>query len=116
MTTASWPCPCRNWSHWSWDIHKAGFQVCIHANGDATIDMVLNAYQKAQDAFPREDTRHRIEHCTVVNPDILRRMKALGCVATPFCTYVFHHGRRCNSTESGGCNGCSRSVRSWTME
>jgi predicted amidohydrolase YtcJ len=76
------------------DIHKAGFQVCIHANGDATIDMVLNAYQKAQDAFPREDTRHRIEHCTVVNPDILRRMKALGCVATPFCTYVFHHGEK----------------------
>ena len=76
------------------DMHAAGFQVCIHANGDATIDMVLNAYQKAQDAFPREDTRHRIEHCTVVNPDILRRMKAQGCVATPFCTYVFHHGEK----------------------
>ena len=76
------------------DIHQAGFQVCIHANGDATIDMVLNAYEQAQAAFPREDTRHRIEHCTVVNPDILRRMKELGCVATPFCTYVFHHGEK----------------------
>ncbi len=76
------------------DIHEAGFQVCIHANGDATIDMVLNAYRKAQDAFPREDTRHRIEHCSVVNPDILRRMKELGCVATPFCTYVYHHGEK----------------------
>lgn len=76
------------------DIHQAGFQVCIHANGDATIDMVLDAYEKAQTAFPREDTRHRIEHCTVINPDILRRMKELGCVATPFCTYVFHHGEK----------------------
>jgi predicted amidohydrolase YtcJ len=76
------------------DMHRAGFQVCIHANGDLTIDMVLTAYEKAQALFPREDARHRIEHCTLVNPDLLRRMKALGCVATPFCTYVYHHGEK----------------------
>jgi len=76
------------------DMHRAGFQVCIHANGDLTIDMVLTAYETAQAAFPRSNTRHRIEHCTLVNPDLLRRMKALGVVATPFCTYVYHHGEK----------------------
>ena len=76
------------------DMHRAGFQVGIHANGDLTIDMVLTAYEKAQAAFPRPDARHRIEHCTLVNPDLLRRMRALGCVATPFCTYVYHHGEK----------------------
>ena len=76
------------------EMHRAGFQVCIHANGDLTIDMVLTAYEKAQAAFPRVDARHRIEHCTLVNPDLLRRMQALGCVATPFCTYVYHHGEK----------------------
>ena len=76
------------------DMHRAGFQVCIHANGDLTIDMVLTAYEKAQAAFPRPDARHRIEHCSLVNPDLLRRMRALGCVATPFCTYVYHHGEK----------------------
>ena len=75
-------------------MHRAGFQVCIHANGDLTIDMVLTAYEKAQKAHPRADTRHRIEHCTLVNPDLLARMKALGCIATPFCTYVYHHGEK----------------------
>ena len=75
-------------------VHRAGFQVCVHANGDVTIDMVLTAYEKAQAAFPREGIRHRLEHCTVVNPDLLRRMKALGCVATPFCTYVYYHGEK----------------------
>ena len=68
------------------DMHRAGFQVCIHANGDLTIDMVLTAYEKAQAAFPRPDARHRIEHCTLINPGLLKRMRALGCVATPFCT------------------------------
>ena len=79
---------------WAMEIHRAGFQVCIHSTGDSAIDMVLTAYEKAQGAYPRPDPRHRIEHCTLVNPDILRRMKALGCVATPFCTYVYYHGEK----------------------
>ena len=76
------------------EMHKAGFQVCIHANGDSTIDMVVSAYERAQEADPRPDPRHRIEHCTLVNPDLLSRMKALGAVATPFCTYVYYHGEK----------------------
>jgi len=76
------------------EMHREGFQVCIHANGDLTIDMVLTAYEKAQAAYPRPDPRHRIEHCTLINPDLLRRMNALGCIATPFCTYVYHHGEK----------------------
>jgi len=55
---------------------------------------VLTAYEKAQAAHPRPDPRHRIEHCTLINPDLLRRMNALGCIATPFCTYVYHHGEK----------------------
>ena len=76
------------------EIHRAGFQVCVHANGDAAIDMVLAAYEKAVAAHPRPDPRHRIEHCTLVTPSILQRMAKLGCIATPFCTYVYHHGEK----------------------
>lgn len=79
---------------WVMDIHRAGFQVCIHANGDSAIDMVLRAYEQAQSAFPRHDTRHRIEHCTLVDPDILERIRRLGAVPTPFCTYVYYHGEK----------------------
>ena len=75
-------------------IHRAGFQVCIHANGDLAIDMVLKAYEKAQLEHPRIDPRHRIEHCTLVNPDLLKRMHDLGVIATPFCTYIYHHGEK----------------------
>lgn len=71
--------------------HKAGFQIGVHANGDVTIDMVLNAYEKALSALPATDHRWRIEHCTLVNPSIIARMKRLGVIPTPFCTYVYHH-------------------------
>jgi len=44
------------------EAHKAGWQVQIHANGDRAQDMVLDAYEAAQRAFPRADARDRIEH------------------------------------------------------
>jgi len=44
------------------EAHRAGWQVQIHANGDRAQDMVLEAYEAAQKAFPREDARDRIEH------------------------------------------------------
>ncbi len=76
------------------EIHRAGFQVCIHANGDLAIESVLNAYERAQTEYPRPNPRHRIEHCTLVNPDLLSRMNRLRTIATPFCTYVYYHGEK----------------------
>lgn len=75
-------------------VHKAGYQIEIHANGDRAIDMVLTAYEKVMKEFPRTDPRHRIAHCTVVNPDLLERIKKLGVVALPFSTYVWEHGEK----------------------
>ena len=72
--------------------HRAGWQIGIHANGDRTIEMVLNAYERAQRMWPREDTRHRIEHCSLVNPTLLERIRDLGVIPTPFYTYVYYHG------------------------
>lgn len=74
------------------DIHGSGFQVGVHANGDVAIDMVLRAYELALRQNPRADARHRIEHCTLVNPDLLKRIATLGCIPTPFYTYVYYHG------------------------
>ncbi|HUE87513.1 MAG TPA: amidohydrolase [Vicinamibacterales bacterium] len=76
------------------DAHRHDFRVAIHANGDVTIDMVLKAYEKVLAKYPRPDTRHRIEHCSLVNPDLLRRIKAIGAIPTPFWTYVYYHGEK----------------------
>jgi hypothetical protein len=76
------------------DAHRHDFQVGIHANGDLAIDMVLNAYERVLSKWPRKDARHRLEHCSLVNPDLLRRIKATGSIPTPFYTYVYYHGRK----------------------
>jgi predicted amidohydrolase YtcJ len=62
--------------------HKAGFQIGTHAIGDRAIKSVLQAYKGALDAFPRKNPRHRIEHCSVLDPLLIREMGSLGLVAS----------------------------------
>jgi predicted amidohydrolase YtcJ len=76
------------------EAHRGGWQVAIHANGDVTIDMVLNAYERVQEEYPRSDVRHRIEHCSLVNPELLRRIAAGGFIPAPFYTYAHYHGEK----------------------
>jgi len=63
-------------------VHKAGLQLAVHAIGDRAIEAVLKAFSKALRRFPRENHRHRIEHCSVLNPRLISRMKRLGLVAS----------------------------------
>ena len=74
--------------------HDAGWQIGIHANGDVGIDIVLNLYERLQRENTRKDPRFRIEHCTLINADLIRRMKVLGVIPTPFSTYVYYHGEK----------------------
>ncbi|MDA0690169.1 MAG: amidohydrolase [Proteobacteria bacterium] len=76
------------------NAHRNDFQIGIHANGDVTIDMVLNAYERVQRLWPRNDPRHRIEHCSLVNPELLSRIKAAGVIPAPFYTYAHYHGNK----------------------
>jgi predicted amidohydrolase YtcJ len=76
------------------DAHSHGWQVGIHANGDVTIDMVLKAYERALAKWPHPDRRHRIEHCSLVNPSLIARIKATGSIPTPFWTYIYYHGEK----------------------
>jgi len=74
--------------------HEAGFQVCVHANGDRVIEMTLDGFEKALRELPRKDHRHRLEHCTVVTPEILKRIGKLKLLVTPFGSYIHHHGEK----------------------
>lgn len=74
--------------------HEADWQIGIHANGDVGIDTTMRLYEQLQKDYPRKDPRFRIEHCTVINDDLIRRMKNLGVIPTPFSTYIYYHGEK----------------------
>ncbi|GGE07311.1 hypothetical protein SAMN05421774_102615 [Gemmobacter megaterium] len=74
--------------------HERGYQLAPHAIGDAAIDMVLNAYEKAYAASPAPDRRHRIEHCGWHKPEDLPRMIEMGVIPAgqPSFLYFFGEG------------------------
>ncbi len=76
---------------WVERVHRAGVQVNCHANGDVPINMVLNAFERAQKLHPVADARPKITHCTLVNEGILKRMAALGAVPAPFTSYAYYN-------------------------
>ena len=63
--------------------HRSGWQVATHAIGDLAIDVVLDAYARARQEYPRRDPRHRIEHFAVVQPRQVARAAELGVIAVP---------------------------------
>jgi predicted amidohydrolase YtcJ len=62
------------------DTHARGMQFGVHTQGDMALDIVLDAVEEAHIRFPRDDTRHRIEHCHGATLEHILRIKALGMI------------------------------------
>ena len=76
------------------DAVANGFRIGIHTNGDIAIDMALKAYEKALENWQGPNPRFRLEHCSLVNPDLLKRIRDTGSIPTPFYTYAHYHGNK----------------------
>jgi predicted amidohydrolase YtcJ len=76
---------------WVEKVHRAGIQINCHANGDVAIGMYLTAFERAQKLFPGADARPKITHCTLINGDLVRRMKELDAVPALFTTYAYYN-------------------------
>ena len=60
------------------ELNRQDWRIATHAVGDAAIDLVLNAYERANADRPITDRRWSIEHAFIGRPDHLPRIKALG--------------------------------------
>ncbi len=59
----------------------AGFQVAVHAIGDAANKQVLDAFALNEPTYGKT-LRHRIEHAQVVSPEDLAQFEKLGIIAS----------------------------------
>jgi predicted amidohydrolase YtcJ len=60
---------------------SGGYQLAIHAIGDAANAQVISTYEKLDKQFPG-DRRWRIEHFQIVDPADIRRLKPAGIIAS----------------------------------
>lgn len=64
------------------EAERLGFQIAVHAIGDAAVRRTLDGYQAARRRHGVHDTRHRIEHIESLDPVDLPRFAALGVIAS----------------------------------
>jgi len=72
--------------------HNSGFHLAIHGNGDAAIDLIMEAIETAQRANPRADARHVLVHGQLVRPDQLQKLAALDISVSFFPAHTFFWG------------------------
>jgi len=73
-------------------LHRENLQYAVHANGDAAIQLVIDAEQKYQ---KNKDLHNIIIHCQTVGIDQLEQIRSLGMIPSffPIHTYIWgkHH-------------------------
>lgn len=73
--------------------HRAGMQISMHVGGDRSAEMLLQAYEKALQAYPRSDHRHRIEHLEIPRPDHFERAARLGVAVAMQPAFDYYWGQ-----------------------
>ncbi len=63
-------------------INDAECQGTAHAIGDLAVEFMVEGYEKAFKNNPRPDLRHRIEHCTISDQDLIDRMAKMNICPT----------------------------------
>lgn len=62
--------------------HNHGFQVIIHTIGDKACRIAIDLFIKLLKEYPRSDTRHRIEHASLLTNDVIKDMNQYGVIAS----------------------------------
>lgn len=73
-------------------VKQAGWPVSIHCNGDASLELALNAIEAAYGPAPAPEGINRIEHCTLASGDQIARMKRLGVQPSHLMNNVYYYG------------------------
>jgi len=75
-------------------IHAAGRQAAIHAIEEPVIEAALRAIESALKRNFRKDHRHRIEHCSLCRPELLRRLARAGVTVVTQPAFIYFSGDR----------------------
>ena len=79
---------------------RMGLQIAVHCCGDGAVRQTLDGYEAIQKLNGKHDSRHRIEHIEVCQPEDIPRFKELGVIASvqtshaPFSTEENDTGAR----------------------
>jgi predicted amidohydrolase YtcJ len=71
------------------EAHQAGLQIAIHAIGDAANRTCIDLYKRLLEKYPRQNHRHRLEHASVLNADLIADLARLGLVVSSQPSFLY---------------------------
>jgi predicted amidohydrolase YtcJ len=78
-----------------------GWQIMVHTNGDAAVEMALEAMEELLPALAPNDSRHRFEHVSFTTDDQLTRMAAANISPSFLMNHVYYWGAAFRDTILG---------------
>jgi hypothetical protein len=74
--------------------HRGGYQVAIHAVEESTGEAAALAIETALNHVPARCHRHRIEHCSICPPALLKRLKSIHAIVVTNPSFIYYSGER----------------------
>lgn len=78
-----------------------GWQIMVHTNGDAAVEMALEAMEELLPGYGTNDIRHRFEHVSFTTDDQLARLAKAGISPSFLMNHVFYWGAAFRDTLLG---------------
>lgn len=97
-------------------LHRAGYQIAIHGNGDESIEDILDAFEAAQRAHPVADPRMILIHSQMAREDQVARMKDLGITPSFFSAHTYYWGDRHRDIFMGPERAATMSPARWAID
>jgi len=74
--------------------HGQGWQVSIHAVEERAVAAAAGALSRALAQLPRQNHRHRIEHCGICPPPLVERIATAGLMVVTQPSFLYYNGDR----------------------
>ncbi len=73
-------------------LHRLGYQIAVHVQGERAVDAALSALEAAQSDMPRPNLHHRLEHNALITRDQIRKARELGVSLGFFIDHIYYYG------------------------
>jgi hypothetical protein len=78
--------------YYSLKAHEAGFRIAFHVHDIVALETTLASLEYICKKTPRPDHRHRLEHCAICPPGLMRRLKATEAMVITQPAFLLYFG------------------------
>ena len=72
--------------------HQNDWQIAIHTQGDAATNDVINTFKDLENELDFSKSRHRLEHCLLLEEKNIKRMKAVNLTPSLHINHLYYYG------------------------